>query len=286
MSALPTQTALASQDVGGTAGDSFTDLAIHGGKPAEQRQLIGGVSAATTIRFGESLSSSPSFTAMQEMSVNTSGADASMSGGGVQINYVPRDGGNTFKGLMFAGGAAGGMQGNNYSTGSRDASGNCTPVDSLFCRGLLAQPGALVHVWDYNPGFGGPIMKDKLWFFASARWTEAVNYVPNDYANANFTVGVTNPRLLNATTMAYVPNTSAPLDKTWGGGGQFWEQTMRLTYQANEKNKFAAYYNNKKRTYVNGVSTTSHEALPATYFSPVLRQPGAVVVAEDESPAA
>ena len=67
----------------------FTDLAIHGGKPAEQRQTIGGVSAATTIRFGESLSSSPSFTAMQEMSVNTSGADASMAGGGVQINYVP-----------------------------------------------------------------------------------------------------------------------------------------------------------------------------------------------------
>ena len=53
--------ALGSQDVGGTAGDTFTDLAIHGGKPAEQRQTIGGLSAATTIRFGESLSSSPRY---------------------------------------------------------------------------------------------------------------------------------------------------------------------------------------------------------------------------------
>ena len=103
--------ALNSQDVGGTAGDTFTDLSIHGGKPAEQRQTIGGVSAATTIRFGESLSSSPSFTAMQEMSVNTSGADASMAAGGVQINYVPRDGGNTFKGLLFFSGANSAMQG-------------------------------------------------------------------------------------------------------------------------------------------------------------------------------
>src|SRR4051812_38649259 len=34
---------LTSQDVGGTAGDTFTDLAIHGGKPAEQLQTIGGV---------------------------------------------------------------------------------------------------------------------------------------------------------------------------------------------------------------------------------------------------
>src|SRR5215475_5356587 len=146
--------ALGSQDVGGTAGDSFTDLAIHGGKPSEQRQTIGGVSAATTIRWGESLSSSPSFTAMQEMSLNTSGADATMAGGGVQMNYVPRDGGNTFKGLMFASGATGGMQGNNYSSGT-GVGAACTPVESLFCRGLLTQPGALVHVYDYNPGFGG-----------------------------------------------------------------------------------------------------------------------------------
>ena len=135
--------ALTSQDVGGTAGDTFTDLSIHGGKPAEQRQTIGGLSAATTIRFGESLSSSPSFTAMQEMSVNTSGADASMAGGGVQINYVPRDGGNTFKGLLFFSGANGAMQGTNYSSGTRDATGVCTPAESLFCRGLITQPGAL-----------------------------------------------------------------------------------------------------------------------------------------------
>ena len=149
---------LTSQDVGGTAGDTFTDLSIHGGKPAEQRQTIGGLSAATTIRFGESLSSSPSFTAMQEMSVNTSGADASLAGGGVQINYVPRDGGNTFKGLLFYSGANGSMQGTNYTTGTRDASGNCSPAESMFCRGLITQPGALKTVYDFNPGYGGPIM--------------------------------------------------------------------------------------------------------------------------------
>jgi hypothetical protein len=259
---------LSTQDVGGTAGDSFTDLAIHGGKPAEQRQSIGGVSAATTIRFGESLSSSPSFTAMQEMSLNTSGADASMAGGGVQLNYVPRDGGNTFKGLMFASGATSGMQGNNYSTGSRDASGACTPADSMFCRGLVAQPGALVHVYDYNPGYGGPIAKDKLWFFVTARWTEAVNEVPNNYPNKNFTVGSTPATLLNASTMSYVPNTAGPLGQTWGGGGHFWEQTARLTWQISPKNKLGLYYNNKKREYTNDVSTFSHEALATTYFFP------------------
>src|SRR6188508_2756670 len=176
---------LASQDVGGTAGDTFTDLSIHGGKPAEQRQTIGGLSAATTIRFGESLSSSPSFTAMQEMSVNTSGADASLAGGGVQINYVPRDGGNTFKGLLFYSFANGAMQGSNFSTIEDD------PVTSLEARGLKVQPGALKSVYDVNPGFGGPIIRDKLWWFATARWTAAENFVPNNYPNQNFVPGQT-----------------------------------------------------------------------------------------------
>ena len=44
----------------------------------------------------------------------------------------------------------------NYSTGTRDASGNCTPIESLFCRGLVTQPGALKTVYDFNPGYGGP----------------------------------------------------------------------------------------------------------------------------------
>ena len=260
--------ALTSQDVGGTAGDTFTDLAIHGGKPAEQRQTIGGLSAATTIRFGESLSSSPSFTAMQEMSVTSSGADASLAGGGVQINYVPRDGGNTFKGLMFFSGANGSMQGTNYSSGTRDASGACSPVESLFCRGLTAQPGELKVVYDINPGYGGPIKRDKLWWFATARWTKAENYVPNEYPNMNFVRGQTSPTLLNANTLTYVPDTSQPLGTTVGGGDYFWEQTLRLTWQMNEKNKIAGYYNNKKRTSTNGNTTTSKESLNSSYFFP------------------
>jgi hypothetical protein len=264
----PNTNALASQDVGGTVGDTFTDLAIHGGKPAEQRQTIGGLSAATTIRFGESLSSSPSFTAMQEMTVNTSGADASLAGGGVQINYVPRDGGNTFKGLLFYSGANGSMQGTNYTTGSRDASGNCTPADSLFCRGLVAQPGALRVVYDFNPGYGGPIKRDKLWFFGTARWTKAENEVPNNYPNRNFIVGQTSPTLLNTTTLSYAPDTTQPLNTTLGGGGYFWEQTMRLTWQASQKHKIGFYYNNKKREYTNATNTFATDALATTYFFP------------------
>ena len=39
-------------------------------------------------------------------------------------------------------------------------------MTSLEARGLRTQPGALNKVYDFNPGYGGPILKDKLWWFA------------------------------------------------------------------------------------------------------------------------
>ena len=77
-------------------------------------------------------------------------------------------------------------------------------------------------VYDVNPGFGGPIVKDKLWFFGTARWTAAENYVPNAYPNKNFVVGQTSPTLLNTTTLTYNPDTGQDLGTTLGGGGRFW----------------------------------------------------------------
>jgi hypothetical protein len=254
---------LTAQDVGGTAGDTFTDLSIHGSKPAEQRQSIGGVSAATIIRFGESLSSSPSFTAMQEMAVDTSGADAAMAGGGVRMNYIPRDGGNTFKGLLFFTGANGSMQATNYTTIADD------PVTSLQARGLRTQPGALDKIYDFNPGYGGPIAKDKVWWFATARWTKAQNFVPQNYPNTNFVVGRTSPFLLNNSTLTYNPDLTAPFRTTAGGGGDFKEQTLRVSWQVTPKNKIGVYYNNKKRIRgLDANSTTSYEALNYGYFFP------------------
>ena len=68
--------------------------------------------------------------------------------------------------------------------------------------------------------------------------------------------------------MVYTPDTTKDLYTTLGGGGYFWEQTMRLSWQVNEKNKFGIYYNNKKREYTNAVNNISHEALATTYFFP------------------
>jgi hypothetical protein len=154
------------------------------------------------------------------------------------------------------------MQSTNYTTIEDD------PVTSLEARGLRTQPGALDKVYDINPGYGGPIMKDKLWWFASARWTKASNFVPQDYPNKNFVPGVTPSNLFNTQTLTYTPDQSQPLATSLGGGGDFKEQTLRLSWQVNQRNKIGAYYNNKVRRSRNGVTTTANEALNDAYFFP------------------
>ena len=84
----------------------------------------------------------------------------------------------------------------------------------------------------------------------------------------NFVPGQTPATLLNATTLTYNPATNEELRTTVGGGGNFWEQTVRLTWQMNEKHKLGIYYNNKKRTSLNSTTTTSQEALNESYFFP------------------
>jgi hypothetical protein len=68
-----------------------------------------------------------------------------VSGGGVRINMIPREGGNRFSGSAFIGGSDGGWQSNNV-----------TP--ELRARGLRGG-NRITHIYDINFGLGGPIRK-------------------------------------------------------------------------------------------------------------------------------
>jgi hypothetical protein len=92
---------------------------------------------------------------IQEMTYQTAGAGADVSPGGVRVNIVPRDGGNRFSGSFFGAWADGGWQSDNLTS-------------ELRSRGLN-NVDRIVKVWDFNFGLGGPILRDKLWFYGSAR---------------------------------------------------------------------------------------------------------------------
>src|SRR5688572_19018040 len=88
-------------DVGGSAGDLSTSLTIHGSRSADSQIMMDGMSTAN----GQGAGSYGHFfanTIFQEVTIETGGMSAEYDGGGVRSNLIPREGGNTFKGLFFA----------------------------------------------------------------------------------------------------------------------------------------------------------------------------------------
>jgi hypothetical protein len=203
-------------DVGGALGPTTLALMAHGSRVSDQRLLVNGVALSTMIGGGWGGGAVPNATGTSEFAIDTSGVDATAATGGVRINFIPRDGGNRFSGT-FAGA---------YAT-EGFASDNYTGTD-LPARGLSA-PGKIKVNGDFNPGLGGPLVRDKLWFFLSGRYQAADLFVPGMFYNQN----ANNP---NAFTYVADPSRQAIAPR------RFQVYQGRLTLQANPKNKFGVTY--------------------------------------------
>src|SRR5206468_9460027 len=102
-----------------------------------------------------------------------SGLSAEARSSGVLTNTIPKEGGNVFRGNIFANFANDKFQGNNLT-------------DDLIERGL-PRVNSVRKLWDFNPTVGGPLMKDKLWFYGGFRYSGAQNYIAGMYANLRLT---------------------------------------------------------------------------------------------------
>ena len=103
---------LTNQDVGGTNIINVTGgaLTIHGGSINDQRTTVDGVSIANAEGTGYSANMLPNMGIAQEVAVDYSTGTADASTGGVRMNIIPKEGGNTTSGSLFATGVTSGWQ--------------------------------------------------------------------------------------------------------------------------------------------------------------------------------
>jgi hypothetical protein len=225
------------QDVGGSSGlEASFGVTIHGGKLDSQRITQNGIIVNTYVAGGYGGAAAPNPSAVQELTVDTSGVSAELSTGGVRINLIPKDGGNMFKGVVFGTFANSSMQGSNLTQALKD-------------RGLPS-PNSIKEIWDVNPGFGGRIKTDTLWFYGSLRQNVAESNVAGMFLDNN-----NNPNI-----WTFAPDSSQPAsqDNTWKEG------QIRLTWQASARNKFALSYDQQTACYCpNGV--TAIQSVEASY---------------------
>src|SRR5437879_1347191 len=91
----------------------------------------------------------------EEIAVTVSGGLGESDIGGPVMNLVPKSGGNTFRGTAFFNEAGNWSRGHNLT-------------DDLRTIGLTQTPG-IIQAYDASGSYGGPIKKDRLWFYASYR---------------------------------------------------------------------------------------------------------------------
>jgi hypothetical protein len=189
---------LALPDVGGTSGMQNRDLTVHGSDGRDTTFQVDGMTL-NGIEGDGSVQSYFNEAMFEEISYQTSAINAEVSAGGVRANMIPRDGGNQFRGTAFFSAANKGLQSNNS--------------DEARAQGLAA-PDSLNKVWDFNVSEGGPIKRDKLWFFTAYRDWGVYQYIAN----------------------SFFKNGDQTIDDASIRSGM-----LRLTTQVGSKNKFAVY---------------------------------------------
>jgi hypothetical protein len=140
-------------DVGGVGTDRGF-FGVHGQRAEDMTFNFGGMDSRVFSGGGFQYN----VHTYQEVVVETTAGSAESTTGGVQINIIPRDGGNVFSGSMSS-----------EFTSPKLSSDNVD--DDLRQRGLNKAPSVREY-YDVGGGFGGPIQRDTLWFFASARWED------------------------------------------------------------------------------------------------------------------
>jgi len=234
------QLATTAQNVGGIQGPVPPYFTGHGGSSFEGRLRIDGMTTGGSTG-GVSLMALDTGNAA-EVTVSTTGGLADAENGGAVFNIVPRSGGNTFAGNLFLMGARDGMQSDNFTQALQDAG--------------LRSPSQLDKIWDANLGMGGPIKRDRLWFFGTFRSTGSFLSISDTFYNKN--AGNPNPAF-----WYYDPDLNRPVlnDQKW------LDESLRLTWQVTPRNKITAFWNEQQqnRGQVGGGSpTVSPEASEGT----------------------
>jgi Carboxypeptidase regulatory-like domain len=182
-----------------------------GGRANEGRMQVDGLNTGAALNGGGVSTYVADISNAAEVVTTTSGGLGEAEVGGPTLSIVPKSGGNAVKGAVYLSGVSSGMVGSNYS-------------DSLKAAGL-STPGKLLQQWDYTGGVGGPIVKDRLWYYGTLRDEGQHRSIPGVYPNLN--AG-------DPTKFSYSPD----LAKQAQGAESFQLASIRLTAQITPRNKF------------------------------------------------
>jgi hypothetical protein len=149
---------------------TMTFFSANGGANNEGRMSVGGMTVGAA-RSGGVSSYVYDAVGVEEVAIRVGGGLGETDTGGPIMNIVPRSGSNRYSGTGFLSLAGDWSRGNNLN-------------DELRSFGLTETPG-IIHAHDTSLSYGGPILRDRIWFFGSYRNLSTQTAVEGVTANAN-----------------------------------------------------------------------------------------------------
>ena len=187
-------------DVGGNRAGTQTGYTAYGFS-GQVRVLIEGIN--TTEGTGGA-GFYFDYASLEEAFLGTSGQSAEMPNPGVQSQFIARSGGNKFAGEYH-------LDWYNNALQSSNIPASYTASTAFNNSPIRAHSNEIDGYYDTDINVGGPVKKDKLWWFFTYRDQK------NQVAQPNFT-----------------------FDKTFNT--RLWNPVTKWTYQANQRNKLIGYF--------------------------------------------
>jgi hypothetical protein len=175
-----------SRDVGGSGNLQQSPLQYRGS--GDTVQTIEGLRLNNLCAQGQYSGVYWNDGSFQELSYVTGADSAEMGQGGIRVNMVPKDGGNEFHGVFFAN-----MAPSSWASDNCNSPGVGQPCTRQELAGdltynpnnTLTNVSVLDKIWDINPSVGGPIARDKVWFYATYRYWGVNKTTANSYFDAD-----------------------------------------------------------------------------------------------------
>jgi hypothetical protein len=154
-----------------SSGVSTNFFTARGGRGNEGTIQIDGMNVGSSFNGGGVAGFGYPIGESSEIQVTIAGGLGETDRGGPAFNLIPKTGGNTFSGTGFLSTAGGWSQGDN--------------VDDQLRGFGLTNPPTLIKNWDANFAIGGPIIRDRLWFFNNVRSYGNQQEIPGLFGNLN-----------------------------------------------------------------------------------------------------
>ena len=249
----------------------FTGLADVGGRYSSQ---VGGEyhgKAGTKVAmdgmgvensFGNS-SYQINAAAVSEMVLQTTGISADTNADGAVVNVIPKEGGNTFSGILAGFYAGDAMEGQNLTPELMDAG--------------LTTSNKTLKLWDQSLSIGGPVARDRLWFFIAGRSWGFSRAHAGVYWNQNTFPGAPptgEPRYLtppgaDRKVVNFTPYESMPPNRYSGRLEWYDSYLSRLTWQAATNHKFNITYDEQRACNCGSTNANRmQESAPGYRFDP------------------